>query len=92
VDWETPEGVSGSGQAFPITGDTGAFWFFDAANIEIVVKVLDARAVNGRFWVFGGSLSNVAYAITVTDTQTGASRTYFNAQGNLGSFADTTAF
>jgi len=24
-----------------------------------VIKVLDARAVNGRFWVFYGALSNV---------------------------------
>lgn len=92
VDWESPQGASGTGQALAITGDTGAFSFFDPANIEVVVKVLDGRTVNGKFWVFGGSLSNVAYAVTVTDTQTGASRIYFNQQGNLASFADTAAF
>ena len=26
----------------PLTSDSGYFWFFDADNIELVVKVLDA--------------------------------------------------
>ena len=62
----------------PLTGDTGAFWFFDAANIELVVKVLDGRPVNGNFWLFYGALSNVEYTLTVTDTETGAVKTYSN--------------
>jgi hypothetical protein len=56
------------------------------------VKVVDGRAVNGKWWVFYGALSNVEYTVTVTDTQTGAVKTYFNPQGQLASFADTTAF
>ena len=67
-------------------------WFFQPSNVELVVKVLDGRAVNGRFWVFYGALSNVEYTITVTDTVTGAVKTYFNPQGNLASVADTEAF
>ena len=57
--------------AVPITADTGYFWFFDDANVELVVKVLDGRSVNGHFWVFFGALSDVGYSITVTDTATG---------------------
>ena len=60
VDWALPGGVAGKGQAVPLTSDTGAFWFFDNANLELVVKVLDGRAVNGHFWVFYGGLSDVA--------------------------------
>ena len=56
------------------------------------LKVVDGRAVNGRFWVFFGALSDVQYTITVTDTQTGAQRTYSNPQGRLASVADTSAF
>jgi hypothetical protein len=56
------------------------------------VKVLDARAVNGSFWLFYGSLSNVAYTITVTDTATGTTRTYRNEGGSFGSVGDTKAF
>lgn len=78
--------------AIPNTADTGNFWFFTPNNIDVVVKVLDGRAFNGKFWVFVGSLSNVGYTVTVTDTANGAVRTYTNPQGTIGSIADTAAF
>lgn len=94
VDWTNPYdgGSTGSGTTVPLTADTGMFWFFDARNIELVVKVLDGRAANGRFWVFYGALSDVEYTLTLTDTMTGAVRSYHNTAGNLGSVADTGAF
>ncbi len=93
VDWEVPsQGRSGHGTAVPITADTGDFWFFSSDNVELVVKVLDARGVNGHFWVFYGALSNVQYTITVKDTATGAVRSYENPSGTLASVADTSAF
>jgi cytochrome c oxidase subunit 2 len=85
-------GTSGVGTAVPLTSDTGAFWFFQPSNLELVLKVLDGRAINGHFWVFYGALSNVEYAITVTDTETGAVRRYHNPEGRLASEADTEAF
>ncbi len=42
MSWRTRDGRTGAGQAVPLTGDTGYFWFFDPANVEAVVKVLDA--------------------------------------------------
>ena len=81
VVWTTSDGKSGSGQAVPLTTDTGYFWFFDAGNIEMVIKVLDACAVNDRYWVFAGGLTNVKVAITVTDTKTSTANHYANAQG-----------
>ncbi|HEX9669687.1 MAG TPA: hypothetical protein VGC93_09405, partial [Thermoanaerobaculia bacterium] len=65
---------------------------FDASNIELVVKVLDGRPLNGKFWFFYGALSDVEYTLRVTDTTTGAVRTYHNAPGNLCGRADTAAF
>ena len=85
-------GTSGVGQAVPLTSDTGYFWFFQPTNVELMIKVLDGRTLNGHFWVFYGALSDVEYAITVTDTVTGEERIYQNAQGNLASVADTAAF
>jgi len=79
-------------QAVPLTGDTGYFWFFSSNNVEVVIKVVDGRAFNNFFWVFEGALTDVAYTITVTDTQTGAIKTYSNSAGHIGSFADTAAF
>jgi streptogramin lyase len=93
VVWRVPsQGTSGQGTGTPITGDTGRFWFFSPNNIELVLKVLDGRSINGKFWVFYGALSNVEYTITVTDTQTGAVKTYLNPSGTLASVADTAAF
>jgi hypothetical protein len=91
VTWQDFEGHTGTGTAVPLTGDTGYFWFFNDANVELVVKVLDARALNGHFWVFYGSLSNVAYTLTVTDAETGNSKTYHNPLGNFASVGDTEA-
>ncbi len=93
VSWRVPErATNGVGRAVPMSSDAGSFWFFNQANTELVVKVLDGRTVNGKFWFFSGALSNVEYTITVTDLTTGAVKTYFNPSGQLASFADTSAF
>jgi len=93
VSWRDPRsGAQGSGTAVPLTDDTGAFWFFTPANLELMVKVLDGRPVNNHFWVFYGALSDVEYTLTVTDTATGATRTYHNPPYTLASHADTLAF
>jgi len=90
--WRDFQGNSGAGQAQPLTGDTGTFWFFSPENVEVIVKVLDGRALDGHFWVFYGALSNVEYSLTVTDTATGLTRRYLNPLGELASVGDTTAF
>jgi 6-phosphogluconolactonase (cycloisomerase 2 family) len=91
--WTTGQGGSGAGQASPMTADTGYFWFFDPANVETVVKVLDGCPLNGRFWVFAGGLTDVAVQLTVTDTQTGQAKIYRNPQGKaFQPIQDTGAF
>jgi hypothetical protein len=92
VAWKDFQSHTGKGTAVPLTGDTGTFWFFGAANIELVVKVLDGRPFNGKYWLFYGALSNVEYTLTVTDTQTGIIRTYQNPSGRFASVGDTSAF
>lgn len=79
VDWQTA-GTSGQGQVYPLAGteESGLFWFFNASNVEIIVKVIDGRMTNGYFWVFIGALTNVGFTVTVTDTETGAVRAYTN--------------
>ena len=93
VSWKNPfTGETGTGKALPLTGDTGSFWFFNPANLELMVKVLDGRPVNGNFWIFYGSLSNVEYTLTLTDTVTGAMKSYHNAPFQIASRADVDAF
>jgi len=81
VQWTAPGGATGTGRRAPLTNDTGLFWFFDPQNVEMIVKVLNGCALNGRYWVFAGGLTNVRAVLTVTDTQTGARKQYTNPQG-----------
>lgn len=92
VSWKDFSNRTGVGTAVNLTPDTGYFWFFNAENVELMVKVLDGRPITGKFWVFYGALSNVEYTLTVTDTQTGISKEYKNAIGRFGSVGDTGAF
>ena len=78
VSWKTPQGATGKGTAIPLTEDTGGFWFFNDKNYEMMVKLRDGCVVNQSFWVFAGGLTNVEVELRVTDTVTGAARTYTN--------------
>ncbi len=95
VDWRirnTTGNTTGVGGAIAGTDKSGYFWFFNSTNVELVVKMLDGRPVNGNYWLFYGALSNVEYTLRVTDTETGAARTYFNPRGEICGQADTAAF
>jgi hypothetical protein len=93
ASWTTPGGQAGSGHAVALTADTGYFWFFSDANLEVVLKVLDACSLSNTFWVFAGGLTDVGTVITVTDKLTGVSRTYTNRQGTpFAPVQDTNAF
>jgi hypothetical protein len=92
VEWDDGHGNAGRGQPVQLTSDTGYFWFFSPSNVELMVKVLDARAINGKFWVFFGALSNVRYTVAVTDSVTGSVKTYVNPSGSFASVGDTAAF
>ncbi len=75
-------GSEGSGQAIGLqslgVAQGGLLWFFAADNPEMLVKVLDACAVNNRYWIFYAAGTNVGFTVTVTDTQTNQVKTYTN--------------
>lgn len=91
VDWQTATG-QGVGKGSQLSGETAAFTFFSPENVELLVNVIDGRAINGRYWVFAASLSNVAYTLRVRDLQTGEVKEYQNPAGSFASFGDTSAF
>ncbi len=92
VFWRSATG-SGFGTAVTLTPDTGYFWFFNSANVEIVVKVLNACSVNSRYWVFAGGLTNVEVTLTVNDMQNATTRTYVNPMNvAFQPIQDTSAF
>jgi hypothetical protein len=65
------------GQAGKNGSESGFFFLFGTTNVELVVKVLDGRALNTFFWVVVTPVvANVGYTVTVTDTQNGRVKTY----------------
>ncbi|MEM9554693.1 MAG: hypothetical protein AAGC60_10570 [Acidobacteriota bacterium] len=84
VTWEDFDGGVGRGLPVqPPSRDAGLIWFFDRENTELMVKVLDACDVNGHFWALTAGSTNVAYALTITDRETGAEWQSSNPLGRL---------
>lgn len=92
VVWRTPSnGAIGDGQTIPLAEKTGAFWFFNADNVELLVKALDGGGINGRYWIFYGALSDVEYWVRATATASGDVAVYRNVPGDICGGADTAA-
>jgi PKD repeat protein len=93
TEWTKPDGSSGHGTGVPLTSDSGYFWFFDSANIEVVTKVLNGCAITNSYWVFAAGLTNVQVELKVVDTATGIVYTNENPQGTaFAPIQDTAAF
>jgi hypothetical protein len=94
--WRDFAGNTGVGQGIALGDDSGWFWFFYPGNVELVVKVLDGRPVNGHFWVFYGALTNVEYELTVRHVLgdlggADGEAAYENLSGRFASHADVGA-
>jgi len=71
---------------FSLRGFTG-----DPSFPEVYVKMVDFRAVTGKFWIFYSGVTSLDYTLTVTDSVTGAVLVYESSASFCGS-ADTAAF
>jgi hypothetical protein len=84
VEWHDPRtGRSGQGRAVAASEESGFFWFFTPGNLELGVKVLDGRPVNGSWWLFWGALTDLDYDLTVTDRESGEQRSYHHGAGDV---------
>ena len=92
VEWSTADDRGVARTVRPRTGDSGLFWFFDPANWEVLVKVLDGCGVNGHHWVYAASATSLPLELTVTDTETGEVRRYEVSPGADTAIADPAAF
>ncbi len=93
IRWQDFEGTEGDAIIVDDSDDSSFWWFFTASNWEMMVKVLDGCDINNHFWVFAAAVSNVEYTLTVTDTQTDETQTYFNRLGvSAPAITDTEAF
>ncbi len=72
---------------------SGLFWFFSMDSPEMLVRVLNACAINNRYWVFASAATHFGYLLTVRDTQTNQFRTYVKPPGETPvPVMDTNAF
>lgn len=74
-----------------ISGDTAGFTFFDPGAFDVLINVIDGQALNGHFWVFGGSLTDQEFTIEIRDTTTGKIWRRYNPPGAFVGFGDTGA-
>lgn len=82
------DGTGGVAKAITSTDEAGFFYFYDKTNFELMIKILDFGDV---IKVFYGQLTNLQFNLTVTDTKTGAVKSYTNTSGNCGAI-DQSAF
>ncbi|HVR99618.1 MAG TPA: fibronectin type III domain-containing protein, partial [Thermoanaerobaculia bacterium] len=94
VDWRLSDANFGAGTVVPVgSQDSGLFWFFNADNWEMLIKVLNGCGSNGFYWVYFAATTDVQYTLTVTDTQTGMVKSYFNPAGHpSNAVTDSSAF
>jgi hypothetical protein len=72
IGWSTPGALGLElGFAKALTSESGWFWFFSPDNLEVTLKVLDGRPVNGHWWIFLSSMTNVEFKVVVYDNRTG---------------------
>lgn len=81
ANWKRPDNSTGTATGVKLTDDSGYFWFFDPANIEMVVKVLDGCAITSAYWVFAAGLTDVQVNWSVTDKTNQAVFAQVNPQG-----------
>jgi len=94
VSWRTGDGATGTGTVVPVASSgSGIFWFFGFENWELMVKVINACALNHSIWVFSAATTNVFYRLEVVDVRSGVAKIYFNYPGPPApAVTDTVAF
>lgn len=94
LQWRNFSGETAAAKAVSVgTDDSGLFYFVNPSNWEFLVKVINACSLGGRYWVFVAATTTVEYTLTVTDSQTGASKQYRNTAGTPApTVTDTGAF
>ena len=97
--WVTGNNFAGTpfiGRTAPLAStDSAVFYFFQPANFELLVKIVNGCALNNSYWVFYAATTNVDFYLYVDDTFDGSPAIYYhNPLGTqfATSIADSDAF
>ncbi len=81
------------GLADQVRSSATLFAFGDPEAPDLLVRLLDGCALNQRYWIFAAGTTTAGITVTVTDTQAGRTRRYFNPLFRLfAPIQDTSAF
>ncbi|HRA79854.1 MAG TPA: hypothetical protein PK956_13655, partial [Burkholderiaceae bacterium] len=80
------------GVALSYTPDSGFFYFFNPQILELLVKIVNGCSLNGAYWFFYGSTSNVALHYTVEDLHACKTKTVDVPLGQFASNGDVEFF
>jgi ELWxxDGT repeat protein len=84
ANWLDPSSSSSAmGASIPATDQSGHFWFFAPENLELTVKLLDGRSINGAWWLFHAPATDLPYTLRIVDTATGEAHEIAASGGNL---------
>jgi len=93
ASWQTASGKTGQAHAVNLGSESGYFWFFDPANVELIAKSLNACGLGKGNWFFAAGMTTVGVHVQVTDTFTGETKAYDSAAGSpFFPIQDTNAF
>jgi hypothetical protein len=72
MTWKTADGQTGAARPVALgSSESALFSFFNLANWEVLVKVLDGCAINDHRWIFLAAATDVEFTLTVTDLEGG---------------------
>ena len=65
----------------PVGPNAALYYFFDPANPEVLLKVLNGCGINGHWWVYGSAATDLPYRFYLRDLATGRRVTYQHQNG-----------
>ena len=90
--YETASGQTGDALDFGLdSSQSGLLYFFDADNVEVLIKVLDGCNINGRRWVFVAPVTDLAFNLHI-DSPDGMRWTHRNRLGQTAASASDLSF
>jgi len=76
----------------PLSQKSGYFWFDFSPSVEVTVKILDGRTIDGHYWVHWSALTDEAFSLMVMDRLTMTPQVYEKAAGSAAAVIDKTTF
>jgi hypothetical protein len=67
----------------PEAPNSGLFSFSPSADPELLLNLRDGCGVNGHYWLYVSTVTDVELTVKVRDTQTGRTWAWFNPAGSV---------